>query len=56
MRIILLLQLTDKSIILNITLHFLQSKQDYQPQNPILHPLRGTQPESNVSDMIKIFE
>lgn len=44
-------------IIYNVILHFLQSKQDFQPQNPILHPLRGTipQPEPNVSDTSKIL-
>ncbi|XP_033185033.2 COPII coat complex component secretory 31 [Bombus vancouverensis nearcticus] len=35
----------------------IQSKQDYQPQNPILHPLRGTQPqpEPNVLQHDKFY-
>ncbi|KAK9306240.1 hypothetical protein QLX08_002977 [Tetragonisca angustula] len=33
----------------------IQSKQDYQSQNPILHPLRGTQPEPSVLQQEKFY-
>ncbi|XP_017767013.1 PREDICTED: protein transport protein Sec31A isoform X1 [Eufriesea mexicana] len=33
----------------------MQSKQEYQPQNPILHPLRGSVPESNILPQEKFY-